>query len=105
VSNWRFPEAERLDWWPSHVQRAFANPGQVLGSPQLNPLVLDRVSREGLPGHQIIFSHVSGQELGTRKGFYLLEISGPLYAGKWRFSSGQLEKLARDAAKGGVRID
>jgi hypothetical protein len=104
VDNWRFPEAERLDWWPRHVRRALANLGrtlgQTLGSPQLSPSVLDRVSREGLPGHQIVFSHVTRQKLGTLKEIYVLAIIGPLYAGRWRFSPGLLEKLARTAAKG-----
>jgi hypothetical protein len=98
MADWRLPEAERLDWWPSHVRRAFANLGRALGSAQLNPVILARVSSEGLPGHQIRFGHLSGKVLGGRKGMYTLEITGPAYAGKWSFPSGLLEKLARDAA-------
>ncbi|HZC96978.1 MAG TPA: hypothetical protein VE267_12765 [Bradyrhizobium sp.] len=99
MTDWRLPEAERLDWWPSHVRRAFANLGQILGPQQINPQILDRVSSEGLPGHQIIFGHLSGKELGARKGMYTLEITGPIYAGQWRFPSGLLENLARAAAR------
>jgi hypothetical protein len=62
------PESKKLEWWPSHVQRAFANLGQVLGPAQLNPDILDRVSHDGLPGHRIIFGHRSGKKLGFRKG-------------------------------------
>jgi hypothetical protein len=92
---WRLPEAGKLDWWPSHVRRAFANLGQVLGPEQLNPAHLVRVSRDGLPGHQIIFGHVSRKALGTPTGMYILDITGPIFAGQWRFPSGFLEKLAR----------
>jgi hypothetical protein len=99
MTYWRLPEAGELEWWPSHVRRAFANLGQVLGPGQLNPAVLEQVSREGLPNHQIIFGHVSGKELGTRKGMYTLKINGPIFAGEWRFPSGFLERLARAAAK------
>lgn len=92
------PEGEKLDWWPSHVQKALANLGQALGPTRLVPAVLARVSSEGLPGHQIRFGHLSGKELGQRKGIYTLEITGPVYAGRWSFPSGTLQKLAREAA-------
>jgi|SRR5215831_7064589 len=96
-----FPESDKLEWWPSHVQKAFANLGHALGPAQLNPEILDRVSHEGLPGHEIIFEHKSGREQGRRKGIYTLVISGPAFAGKWHLPSGQLEKLARAAVKTG----
>jgi hypothetical protein len=95
----RFPEADDLEWWPSHVRQAFVSLGREMGPQQLNPQILPRVSRDGLPNHQIIFTHMAGQELRSRKGKYVLEIVGPLYAGRWVFFSGQLEKLARAAAK------
>ena len=85
MADWRLPEAERLDWWPSHVRKAFANLGQALDSAQLNPVILAHVSSEGLPGHQIKFSHESGKVLGGRKGMYALEIEGPVYAGSGAF--------------------
>jgi hypothetical protein len=102
MADWRLPEAEKLDWWPSYVRKAFANLGQALGPTQLEPVVLARVSTEGLPGHQIRFGHKSGTDLGRRKGMYTLEITGPVYAGEWVFPSGLLEKLARDAASSGA---
>jgi hypothetical protein len=93
-----FPEAKKLEWWPSHVRKAFANLGQALGPAQLNPAILERVNREGLPDHEIIFGHISGEKLGSRKGMYTLEITGPIFAGQWSFPSGLLEGLARTAA-------
>jgi hypothetical protein len=99
MSDWRLPEAERLEWWPSHVRKAFSNLGQALGQQQLNPAILARVNREGLTGHQIIFGHVSRKDLGSKKGMYTLEITGPVYAGTWTFRSGLLENLARGAAQ------
>jgi hypothetical protein len=99
VRDWRLPEAEVLDWWPNHVRKAFANLGHALGQQRLDPMVLADVSREGLPGHQIIFGHLAGNELGRPKGMYTLEITGPLFAGTWSFPSGLLQKLARDAAR------
>ena len=101
MATWHFPEAHRLEWWPGHVRLAFANLGRVLGPEQLNPSILPLVSRDGLPGHQIFFSHVAGKERGMRRGLYILDIVGPLYAGRWSFPSGQLEKLARAATKAG----
>jgi hypothetical protein len=96
---WHFPEARRLEWWPSHVRQAFTNLGRVLGPEQLNPSILPLVSRDGLPEHQILFGHIAGNELGKRKGLYVLEIAGPLYAGRWSFPSGLLEELARATAE------
>jgi hypothetical protein len=94
-----YPESYELEWWPSHVQRAIANLGHVLGPAQLNPDILDRVSHEGLPNHRIIFGHKSGALFGRRKGQYTLLIIGPIFTGQWAFRSGQLEKLARTAAE------
>ncbi len=94
-----YPGSENLEWWPNHVQTAFANLGRVLGHAQLNPEILERVSRDGLPNHKIIFEHKPGKELGARKGMYTLVISGPAFAGKWSFLSGLLEKLARAAVE------
>jgi hypothetical protein len=77
-----FPGSDQLEWWPSHVQKAFACLGRVLGPAQLNPQMLEHVNRDGLPGHEIIFGHKSGKVLGTRKGMYTLEITGPAFAGQ-----------------------
>jgi hypothetical protein len=95
------PESVNLVWWPRHVQKALSNLGHVLGDAQLYPEDLERVNRDGLPGHKIGFQHKSGKQLGTRKGMYVLTISGPKFAGTWTFLSNHLEKLARAAAKAG----
>jgi hypothetical protein len=88
-----------LDWWPSHVRKALRSLGLVLGPAQLKPEDLARVDARVLPGHDVLFLHKSGRELGTRKGVYYLSIGGPVFAGEWSFSSGNLENLARAAAK------
>jgi hypothetical protein len=93
------PESDKLEWWSNHVRKAFANLGRVLGPVQLNPAILERVSHDGLPGHEIIFGHKSSREQGRRKGIYTLVIKGPAFAGEWHLPLGQLEKLARAAAK------
>jgi hypothetical protein len=94
------PDHINVDWWPTHVQKAFAALGRVLGRPQLTPQMLQLVDRfSALPGHEIIYEHVSGKETGTRKGFYRLYIRGPVFEGQWLFKSGDLEQVARAAAK------
>jgi hypothetical protein len=108
------PEAEVLEWWPSHVRRAFVNLGQALGGQRLARDVLANVSREGLPDHQIVFGHVediddlpgsgflfgalSGKELSL-EGAYTFEITGPVFYGIWNFQPELLEKLAHAAAR------
>jgi hypothetical protein len=62
----RLPEAQSLQWWPSHVRRAFANLGEAPGHAQLHPDILTQVSRGGLPDHEILFSH--RKNAGVRKG-------------------------------------
>ncbi len=96
MTYWLQPEAQELDWWPNHVRKAFANLGDVLGPSQLRPDILARVSRDGLLGHEIVFGHLP--RFRGKKGMYTLEIIGPIYAGKWTFPSGFLEKIAREAA-------
>jgi hypothetical protein len=96
----RLPEAQNLEWWPSHVRRAFANLGEALGRPQLHPDILAQVRRDGLPDHEIVFSHQ--KDAGARKGMYRLEIIGPIYAGQWAFRSGFLETMARAAASAAI---
>ena len=77
--------------------------------------MLSTVSRDGLPGHQIIFGHVegdfedlpggglyfgrlSGEELSS-EGAYTLEITGPLFYGIWSFELKLLQRLARHAVR------
>ncbi|HEY7297138.1 MAG TPA: hypothetical protein VH684_04300 [Xanthobacteraceae bacterium] len=101
----KFTEDENLEWWPLHVQVIVAAIGAATGEQRLRPEHL-RLLPSGfgriLPGHEVTFRHVSGKELGTRKGHYLVLVDGPVYAGSWRFQSGKLEKLARAAAKKSV---
>ncbi len=97
-----FKGEEDFQWWPAHVQTVFTAIGQAMGEKRLNPQTLRSVpSAVGgiLPGHQVTIRHVSGKELGRRKGHYLLIIDGPIFAGSWRFFSGNLETLSRSAAK------
>ena len=74
------------------MQKAFANLGRELAAEQLTPAVLERVSPDGLPGHQIIFSHGAAPQ-----GIYTLQIRGSSLAGQWRLPCDLLERLARAA--------
>ena len=94
-----YPDSENLEWWPSHVQKAFRALGDVLGPAQLKPEDLELVNQNAIPDHRVMFRHASGRSRGVRKGAYSLTIAGPLYAGEWHFPSGLLEKLARKALK------
>jgi hypothetical protein len=90
-------------WWPPHVQAILAAIGQAMGDKRLYPETLKSIpSAFGsiLSGHQVIIEHISGKELGHRKGRYRITVEGPVFAGGWGFRSGDLEKLARAAAKG-----
>jgi hypothetical protein len=51
-----------------------------------------------LSDHQVVIEHISGKELGSRKGRYRITVEGPIFGGQWGFQSGQLEKLSRAAA-------
>jgi len=91
-----------FQWWPDHVQATFTVIGRAMGGKRLSPETLHSVpSTFGsvLPGHQVAISHVSGKELGRRKGHYRLLVDGPAFAGRWKFSSGKLERLSRSAQK------
>jgi hypothetical protein len=48
-----------------------------------------------MPNDQFKLSHVSGKDLGQRKGHYLITMKG----GRWSFQLGTLEKLSRAAAR------
>jgi hypothetical protein len=90
-------------WWPPHVQAILVAIGQAMGDKRLYPKTLKSIpSAFGsiLSGHQVIIEHISGKELGHRKGRYRITVEGPVFAGGWGFRSGDLEKLARAAAKG-----
>jgi hypothetical protein len=91
-----------LGWWPEHARSVFAAIGRAMGHKRLVPETLPLVpSSFGsvLPGHLVRVIHVPGKLIGRRKGHYLFEIEGPVFAGRWGpFPSGKLEKLAKLAA-------
>jgi hypothetical protein len=98
----KFTDDENLEWWPLHVQVILAAIGRAMGEQRLRPehlLLLPGDLGSILPGHRVTVRHVSGKELGRRKGHYVVVVGGPVYAGNWRFLSGKLEKLARAASK------
>jgi hypothetical protein len=99
-----FKERENLDWWPSHVQAVLTAVGQAMAGKRLSPDILRHLSEGSdsiLPKHLVRLVHLSGKEVDRRKGHYELHIEGPAYAGRWLFTSGQLEKLGRSAAAAG----
>jgi hypothetical protein len=89
--------SQNLDWWPSHVRTIFAAIGRAMGEKRLTPETLLSVpSGFGsiLDGHEVSVKHVSGKSLGRRKGYYQIDVEGPRFAGQWKLSSGELEKLS-----------
>ena len=81
--------------WPDHVKRVFDAIRDVMRSDRLYPDDLLKLSRQVgaiLPNHSVVVEHVSGKELASRKGRYVITIEGPAFAGKWSFTSGELEK-------------
>ena len=70
------------EWWPDHLRRVF----------DARPAKLSKDVGAVLPNHSVIVVHVSGKELASRKGRYDITIEGPVFAGKWSFRSGDLEK-------------
>jgi len=87
------------EWWPNHGQKMFAAIGKAMEGKRLVPETLKNLP-DGfgtiLPSNQFTVRHVSGKEVGHRKGHYIINVDGPL-AGQWKFFSGELEKLARAA--------
>ncbi len=86
--------------WPPHVRTIFEAVGRVMTTPRLYPETLELLppdAGEILPGHEVHVVHISGKQLGGRKGLYEITVVGHLYEGRWRFSSGELEKLANEA--------
>ena len=95
-----YPGADKLEWWPKHARKAFANLGRALGTKRLTPDVLQRVSRDGIPSHRIAFGcELGAAGLNERTNIYTLEISGSSLAGQWRLPCELLERLARAAAR------
>ena len=88
-------------WWPDHLRQVFVAIGVAMRSARLYPEDLATIPQgEGaiLPDHAVTVNHVSGSEAKQRKGRYVIMIDGPRFGGRWTFSSGQLERLAGDAA-------
>src|SRR5690348_9793728 len=86
-----------LGWWPEHARAVFAAIGRAMGHKRLVPETLRLVPNAFggiLPDHLVGVIHVSGKLMGRRKGHYLFEIEGPVFAGRWGpFPSGKLENL------------
>ena len=83
------------EWWPDHPRRVFDTIRDVMRSDRLYPNDLQKLSKDVgaiLPNQSVILVHVSGKELASRKGRYDITIEGPVFAGKWSFRSGDLEK-------------
>jgi hypothetical protein len=96
-----------LNWWPPHVQITFAAIGRAMDGKRLYPHTLRSIPNAFgsiLPGHQVTISHVSGTELGRRKGYYAILVEGPAFGGRWMFFSGRLERLAKAAAKAELSV-
>lgn len=86
--------------WPEYVRTVFAELGKAMRSDRLYPEALLHVPRgEGaiLRGHRVEITHISSAQLEKRKGRYVIQIEGPIFAGSWGFSSGELEALARQS--------
>jgi hypothetical protein len=86
--------------WPPHVRAIFEALGRAMTSQRLYPETLKRLSAEIgaiLPDHGVRIDHVSGKQLDQRKGHYEILVTGRIYEGRWRFSSGELEKLANQS--------
>lgn len=83
------------------MQKMFLAIGKAMDGKRLHPDVLKRLPQgfgSILPENQVTVRHVSGKELGRRKGHYIITVDGP-QGGKWMFHSGDLEKLSRAAAR------
>jgi hypothetical protein len=78
------------DYWPTQLQEIFAAIGRAMAGKRLTPATLQLVK---LPDEQFKISHVSGAELGQKKGRYQISMVG----GCWTFQSGALEKLSSAA--------
>jgi hypothetical protein len=92
--------------WPQHVQAIFIAVGRAMNEKRLYPKTVQLVPNGPnaiLPGHRVFIRHVSGKELGRRKGYYIVTVDGPIFGGKWSFQPGKLERLSRSAASASGR--
>jgi hypothetical protein len=92
---------EDLRDWPSDMIPIFAALSRVMEDRHLNPAMLAKLSHEQdaiVLGHIVKITHEAPGELGKRRGRYTIEMRGVrwLDGGRWHFTSGQLEKLARN---------
>jgi hypothetical protein len=90
-----------VDWSATQIMPILLAIGEALAGTRLHPDKVENISGLGacIPGHTSAIKHVSGKSLGRRKGYYEITVSGPRLAGRWIFSSGDLEGvIARIAA-------
>jgi hypothetical protein len=83
------------------LQSVFAAVGKAVGKKRLGPETLHSVATGHgciVADHQVSISHVSGKEAGYKRGHYVIFVAGPRVDGRWRFGSGELEKLSKAAA-------
>ncbi len=93
------PAWERTDGrrWPRHLHPVFVAISRVMAGRRLAPDMLSELPASAgsiLPDHRVTVSHVSATEARWKRGHYLVNIVGPAIDGRWRFRSGQLERLA-----------
>jgi hypothetical protein len=90
-------QSNAFEDWPDYVQQVFLAVGKAMASRQLHPEDLDAIPTEVgtvVPGHLVRVVHVSGAQLGKRKGRYKFTIEGPRISGAWAFQSGELQRLS-----------
>jgi len=90
------------DWSSTPIYPILQALGRAIEERQLYPETLAQIPQgyDVWPNHFVSLYHRSGHDLGQRKGKYVIEIVGPVYAGLWSFQSGQLEILARSTIEG-----
>ena len=97
-----------MEHWPNDVRRVFAAIGDAMAGRRLMPEMLSLIPNTHsslIPGHSVTVSHVTGKALGKKRGHYIITITGQRVDGRWRFKSGQLERLARLSVLSGVSPD
>lgn len=98
-----YPMDDVLMGWPVDLIKVFAALGNAMGEHQLRPEILERLSGQDgtiVESHTVKIAHVSGVEIGQRRGCYIIELQGVRWVdgGRWTFVSGDLEKLSRAAS-------
>jgi len=88
--------------WPIDLIRVFAAIGRAMGDQQLRPEMVDTLPNWNgaiIEDHMVKITHISGRDIGQKRGRYIIEIQGVrwLDGGRWTFASGELETLSRAA--------